>query len=148
MYAIRSYYARTITSLAPVEGARVHLALPEKRLFKEQQKDATASVILKLVPGQKLKESQIQGIINLVSGSIEGLESENVTVIDSSGQVLSRKASEGQSGPMTPGMLDYQQTVERRLEERAQSLLDRALGSSNSLVKVTAEVDFSQVEKA
>lgn len=145
--ALQGELARTITSLAPVEGARVHLALPEKRLFKEQQKDATASVILKLVPGQKLKESQIQGIINLVSGSIEGLESENVTVIDSSGQVLSRKASEGQSGPMTPGMLDYQQTVERRLEERAQSLLDRALGSSNSLVKVTAEVDFSQVEK-
>ncbi len=45
---------RTISSLAPVEGARVHLALPEKRLFRQQQKAGTASVILKLGAGRKL----------------------------------------------------------------------------------------------
>lgn len=145
--ALQGELMRTITSLGPVEGARIHLALPEKRLFREQQQQATASVIVKLISGRSLKESQLQGIIHLVAGSVEGLESENVTVVDSSGKVLSKSRSDAISGPMTPGMLDYQQTVERRLEIRAQSLLDRALGAGNSLVRVTADVDFDQRER-
>jgi len=139
--------SRTISSLAPVEGARVHLALPEKRLFSEQQKAGSASVILKLTPGRSLKESQVQGIIHLVAGSVEGIEAENVTVVDSTGRILSKNSSDEVAGPMTPGMLDYQQTLERRLESRAQSLLDRALGAGNSVVRVTAALDFLQHEQ-
>ncbi len=145
--ALQGELMRTITSLAPVEAARIHLALPEKRLFREQQQQATASVIIKLSSGRALKESQLQGIIHLVAGSVEGLESENVTVVDSSGKVLSKSNADEMAGPMTPGMLNYQQTMERRLEVRAQSLLDRALGAGNSLVRVNAEVDFDQREK-
>lgn len=145
--ALQGELMRTITSLAPVEAARIHLALPEKRLFREQQQQATASVIIKLSSGRSLKESQLQGIVHLVAGSVEGLESENVTVVDSSGKVLSKSHADEMAGPMTPGMLNYQQTMERRLEIRAQSLLDRALGAGNSLVRVNAEVDFDQREK-
>ena len=145
--ALQGELMRTITSLGPVEAARIHLALPEKRLFREQQQQATASVIIKLSSGRSLKESQLQGIIHLVAGSVEGLDSENVTVVDSSGKVLSKSSSDEMAGPMTPGMLNYQQTMERRLEVRAQSLLDRALGAGNSLVRVNAEVDFDQREK-
>lgn len=144
--ALQGELMRTINSLGPVEAARIHLALPEKRLFRDQQQQATASVIVKLVSGRRLKESQLQGIVHLVSGSVEGLESENVTVVDSSGKVLSKSRADEISGPMTPGMLTYQQTMEQRLEARAQSLLDRALGAGNSLVRVTAEVDFDQRE--
>src|SRR6056297_2937633 len=68
--ALQGELARTINSLGPVEGARVHLALPEKRLFKDQQEMATASIILKLVPGGVLTESQVQGIVHLVAGSV------------------------------------------------------------------------------
>lgn len=145
--ALQGELIRTITSLAPVEAARVHLALPEKRLFREQQQAATASVIVKLSSGRSLKESQLQGIVHLVAGSVEGLDAENVTVVDSSGKVLSKSRSDEMAGPMTPGLLNYQQTMERHLEARAQSLLDRALGAGNSLVKVNAEVDFDQREK-
>jgi len=145
--ALQGELMRTITSLAPVEAARIHLALPEKRLFREQQQPATASVIVKLSSGRTLKESQLQGIIHLVAGSVEGLESENVTVVDSSGKALSKSRSDEVAGPMTPGMLNYQQAMERRLETRAQSLLDRALGAGNSLVRVNAEVDFDQRER-
>ncbi len=145
--ALQGELMRTIASLAPVEAARIHLALPEKRLFKEQQQPATASVIVKLAPGRKLNEAQLQGIIHLVSGSVEGLEAENVTVVDSSGQALSRSRDDELGGPVTPGMMTYQQTMERRLETRAQSLLDRALGAGNSMVRVTAEVDFDQRER-
>ncbi len=145
--ALQGELMRTISSLAPVETARVHLALPEKRLFRDQQKSATASIIVKLHSGRQLKDSQLQGIVYLVAGSVEGLESENVTVVDASGKVLSRSRGEVLAGPMTPGMLEYQQTVERRLEDRAQSLLDRALGAGNSMVRVTAEINFDQRER-
>ncbi|NOY13974.1 MAG: flagellar M-ring protein FliF [Deltaproteobacteria bacterium] len=145
--ALQGELIRTITSLGPVEGARVHLALPEKRLFREQQQPATAAVIIKLFSGRTLKESQLQGIIHLVAGSVEGLDAENVTVVDSSGRVLSKSRSDEMAGPMTPGMLEYQRTMERRLEIRAQSLLDRALGAGNSLVRVNADVDFDQRER-
>ncbi|BCR06638.1 flagellar M-ring protein [Desulfuromonas versatilis] len=145
--ALQGELARTIASLAPVEGARVHLALAEKRLFREQQKDSTASVILKLAPGASLKESQIQGIIHLVAGSIEGIEADKVTVVDATGRILSQPPRDELAGPMTPGMLDHQQTLERRLEGRAQALLDRALGPGSALVKVTANLDFTQQEQ-
>ncbi len=145
--ALQGELMRTISSLAPVEAARIHLALPEKRLFREQQQAATASVIVKLFSGRSLKEAQLQGIVHLVAGSVEGLEAENVTVVDASGKVLSKTRSDELAGPMTPGMLNYQQALERRLETRAQSLLDRALGAGNSLVRVNAEVDFDQRER-
>lgn len=144
--ALQGELARTISSLSPVESARVHLAMPENRLFKEQQREVTSSVILKLVPGQTLREDQIQGIVNLVAGSVEGLDGERVSIIDANGRVLSRNAQGGPSGPMTSGMLEYQMLIEKRLEERAQSLLDRAVGYGNALVKITAEIDFSQRE--
>ncbi len=145
--ALQGELVRTITSLAPVEAARIHLALPEKRLFRNQQQAATAAVIIKLSSGRSLKDSQLQGIIHLVAGSVEGLESENVTVVDSTGKALSKSRSDEMAGPTSPGMLNYQQTMEQRLEIRAQSLLDRALGAGNSLVSVNAEVDFDQREK-
>ncbi len=145
--ALQGELMRTITSLAPVEAARIHLALPEKRLFREQQQPATASVIVKLAPGRKLSDAQLQGIVHLVSGSVEGLDADNVTVVDSSGKALSNNRGNELAGPMTPGMLSYQQSMERRLESRAQSLLDRALGAGNSLVRVNAEIDFDQRER-
>jgi len=145
--ALQGELSRTISSLAPVEAARVHLVMPEKRVFQSQQQEASASVILKLAPGLQLKESQIQGIIHLVVGSIEGLDSGQVTVVDSTGRILSRPSRDEKIGPATPGLLEYQLELESQLEKRAQSLLDRAVGPGNSVVRVTASVDFSQQEQ-
>ncbi|MFA5700636.1 MAG: flagellar basal-body MS-ring/collar protein FliF, partial [Desulfuromonas sp.] len=145
--ALQGELARTVASLAPVEAARVHLALTEKRLFKSQQQNSTASIVLRMVPGQHLKDAQVQGIVNLVAGSVEGLDPAYVSVMDTTGKELSKRPEEGLDGPMTPGMLEYQRAVERHLEKRAQELLDRALGPANSLVKVTASLDFAQKEQ-
>ena len=145
--ALQGELARTITSLAPVEGTRIHIALPEKRLFKNQQKDTTASVTLKLVPGEKLTENQIRGIVNLMAGSVEGLEAEKVTLVDDQGRILTKDPGKAPDGDISPEKLSYQQAVEKRLEDRAQSMLDLALGRDYSLVKVTAELDFKRIEK-
>ncbi|MGE4559984.1 MAG: flagellar basal-body MS-ring/collar protein FliF, partial [Desulfobulbus sp.] len=145
--ALQGELARTIASLGPVESARVHLALPEKRLFKEQQQPATASVILKLVPRKRLSDAQVEGIVHLVSSSIEGLEPDKVTIIDQNGTVLSKMGDKGLFGNLSPDLLAFQAQVEQRLETRAQALLDKSLGTKNSMVRVSAILDFAQTEK-
>lgn len=145
--ALQGELARTIATLGPVESARVHLALPEKRLFRDQQQPATASVILKLAPGKRLSEGQIEGIVHLVSSSIEGLEPGKVTIIDQNGNVLSRIGDKSSRGNLSPDMLEYQSLVEQRLENRAQALLDKSLGARNAMVRVSATLDFAQTEK-
>jgi flagellar M-ring protein FliF len=145
--ALQGELARTIASLAPVEAARVHLALPEKRLFRDQQQKASASVIVKLAAGQNLNEGQILGIVNLVAGSVDGLDSDQVAVIDDNGRVLSKTNDHHAGTGTAPDMLEYQKSLEQGLELRAQALLDRALGMGNSMVQVTAVVDYTQRER-
>lgn len=145
--ALQGELSRTITSLAPVQMARVHLAIPEKRLFKNQQKPATASVIITLEPGMDLNKNQVQGIIHLVSGSITGLDPKDVTVIDSNGMVLDSDAKDNNNELLSSDMLSFQQEVEKRLELRAQDLLDKTMGKDKAMVRITAAIDFSKIEK-
>ena len=145
--ALQGELSRTIASLGPVETARVHLALPEKRLFKDQQKQATASVIIKLAPGKRLSDAQVEGIVHLVSSSIEGLDPGQVTVIDQNGNVLSRSGEKGLTGNLSPDLLEFQSQVEKRLEDRAQALLDKSLGAKNAMVRISAKLDFAKTEK-
>ncbi len=145
--ALQGELARTISSLAPVESTRVHLALPEKRLFKNQQKDGTASVIVTLVPGQNLDQTQVQGIIHLVAGSVTGMAPDNVKIIDSNGVVLEGQKKTSKDDILSADMLAFQREVEHRMEIRAQDLLDKTMGPDNAMVRVSATLDFAKVEK-
>lgn len=145
--ALQGELSRTITSLAPVESARVHLALPEKRLFKNQQKEASASVIVKLAQGKSLDEKQVQGIVHLVAGSIAELIPENITVVDSNGVALDAGLNDKEEELLSVDMLAYQQQVENRLEMRAQDLLDKTMGQDKAMVRVNATLDFAKVEQ-
>ncbi|MGW8193656.1 MAG: flagellar basal-body MS-ring/collar protein FliF [Desulforhopalus sp.] len=145
--ALQGELARTITSLAPVEATRVHLALPEKRLFKNQQDNASASVIVTLVPNKTLDQKQVQGIIHLVAGSVTDLEPENVKVIDSNGVVLDAEKPAEEGNLLSVDMLAFQQEVEHRMEIRVQDLLDKTMGKDNAMVRISATIDFAKVEK-
>ncbi len=145
--ALQGELARTISSLKPVESTRVHLALPEKRLFKNQQKNATASVVVTLMPGMRLEPRQVRGIINLVAGAVPGLDPENVKVINSEGVVLNSGEEADKGNLLSVDMLTFQQNVENNLEMRAQSLLDETMGKDRAMVRVTATLDFAKVEK-
>jgi flagellar M-ring protein FliF len=145
--ALQGELARTITSLAPVESTRVHLALPEKRLLKSQQKNATASVIVTLKPGQNLDKQQVQGILHLVAGSVTDLDPANVKVIDANGVVLEGQKQGSDESLVSLDTLTYQREVEHNLEMRAQNLLDKTMGKDNAMVRISATLDFSKVEK-
>jgi flagellar M-ring protein FliF len=145
--ALQGELARTISSLAPVESTRVHLALPEKRLLKSQQKNATASVIVTLRPGKSLDKQQVQGIIHLVAGSVTDLEPENVKVIDANGVVLESDKQKTEANMLSLDTLAFQREVEHSLEMRVQDLLDKTMGKDNAMVRVSATLDFAKVEK-
>lgn len=145
--ALEGELIRSISSLAPVKTARIHLAIPEKRILKSRQKKASASVVLQVERGKKLNDEQVMGIIHLVAGSIPELDHDQVTVIDSNGKVLSRGAGTPGVTAASPDMLSHQRKVEVELQNRAQDLLDQALGLGNSQVTVTAKIDFSRTEK-
>ncbi len=146
--ALQGELSRTISQLNGVEQARIHLVIPEKSLFKENEKPATASVVLKMKSNRSLRDSEVQGVVHLVASAIEGMDPDHVTVLDSRGKILS--AGNGSSDPtskMTSAMQETQRSYEKNLEERIQSLLDRVVGAGKSVARVSATFDFKQVER-
>lgn len=145
--ALEGELARTILQLDEVEGARVHIVVPEKALFKDDVKPTTASVVLKLKSGRPLNRETIQGITHLISSSVEGLDASNVTLLDSRGKLLSDRTPQDGLTAMTSTQYELQQKVETYLAQKAQHLLDGVLGAGNAVVQVNAELDFRQVER-
>lgn len=145
--ALQGELSRTISQLNGVEQARVHLVMPEKSLFRENEKPATASIVLKMKSNRPLSDNEVQGVVHLVASSIEGMDPEHVTVLDSRGKILSKGGSSDPTTRMTATMQDTQHVYEKNVEERIQSLLDRVVGSGKSVARATATFDFKQVER-
>jgi flagellar M-ring protein FliF len=143
--ALQGELARTIAQMPEVERARVHLAIPERRLFASEQEKARGSVILTLRNGQQLSQAQVQGVIHLVSSSVEGLQARDVTVVDGHGRMLSATAMDETSG-LTNAQLDYQRSIEKDVETRIQTMLERIVGPNKAVVRVSSLVDFRKVE--
>jgi flagellar M-ring protein FliF len=142
--ALQGELSRTIAEFPQVEKARVHLVLPQKSLFIEEQKKATASVVLTLKRGQKLDAKQLQGIVNLVAMSVEGLTPEHITITDTTGQSLYQPRGDGGMDGMTTTQFEYKNTFEANLENRLEQLLTPIVGPGRALAKVNADLDFSQ----
>jgi flagellar M-ring protein FliF len=146
--ALQGELARTINSLDEVQQCRVHIVIPKESLFIEQQKKPTASVTIKLKNGKKLKESQIEGISHLVASSVEGLNADEVMIVDSQGNILS-KIQSGDSGQtrLSSSQIEYQRNIEKETASKIQTLLESVVGQGKAAVRVTAEVDFRLMEK-
>ncbi len=145
--ALEGELTRTIMSLEEVEKARVHLAIPEKTVFRKDEKKPTASVIVDLRPGARLGNDEVRGIYALVSASVQGLEPDGVTVVDTSGRVLGDHAPSGELG-MTSDQLRVQQEVESYLREKATTMLEQVVGAGDAIVQISAGLDFDRVERS
>ncbi len=145
--ALEGEIARSISSIRGVQSARVHIVIPESRLFREAQKEATASVVLSLGGAGGISSSQVEGIVYLVSSSVEGLMPDKITILDSSGRLLSRKQSGGALGALSASQLDLRKQVESYLEEKALSMLDPVVGSGKAVIRISAKLNFKQVEE-
>ncbi|GAB6180187.1 flagellar basal-body MS-ring/collar protein FliF [Desulfotomaculum defluvii] len=149
--ALQEELRRTITKVEGVEQARVHLVLPQKSVFIDDEGTASASVVIKLKPGAKLKPEQVKGLNDLIIGSVEGLQAENVHIIDTEGNVLnefikdaSDLAGTGYSGTMLERQQQIRRAYEKELENRVQNMLAKVLGPNKAVAMVTAEMDFNQ----
>jgi flagellar M-ring protein FliF len=141
--ALQGELMRTVNSLDGVLDSRVHLAIPEKELFSDQQEPATASVVLHLRPGHQPDDRQVAGIVHLVASAVDGLKPENVTVYNSQGDLLS---GGGATGMYTENQAQQQEAFERRLESRLQRLVEQVLGPGKAAIRVSAEFNWDRTE--
>lgn len=137
---------RTIRTIKGVKNARVHLAIPEKSAFVEDQKEPSASVILDVAAGFRLTEKQIYGIASLVSKSVEGLDVAKVVVVDSNGKTLSKNRRDAMVA-VTADQMDYRRKLEEDFETRIENMLGRIVGAGKVEATVSAELDFSRVSE-
>ncbi|MBS42782.1 MAG: flagellar M-ring protein FliF [Nocardioides sp.] len=139
--AMEGELASTIEAIDGVNGAVVHLAMPAKDVFADEQQPPTASVLVQTSPGRTLTPEQVQAVVHLVASSIDGLDPDDVTVADSSGKVLS--APGGTEGADAAARTSQVEAVQDQARTRLQAMLDRVVGVGNSTVQVTADLDFA-----
>lgn len=149
LQALQGELVRTISQLAQVEGARVHLVMPEDQLYTEKEQDAKASVVLRLKRGMTLGDDQVAGIVRLVASSVEGLKPENVEITDTNANMLSEAT--GDSGGLNARLSATQARLKREYEQTMQkdiqSMLDNVAGPGKSVVRVSARMNFDHTEK-
>jgi len=144
--AIQGELSRTINGFSEIESSRVHIVMPSKSLFIEEEEPATASVVLKVRSGRRLNEEKIQGIVHLVSSSVSGLSPENVTIVDNYGKMLAGFKSSSPIGKTNSDQLDFQQKIEKTLEDRVTTMLETALGPNKAVARVSCLLDFTRLE--
>jgi flagellar M-ring protein FliF len=138
---------RSITSLAAVQNARVHLALPNQNGFFREQQKPSASVLLTLHPGRMLDRAQVAGIVHLVSSSVPELDPKAVSVLDQTGALLTASGDNSQpSAGLDAQQLQYVNQIESGYSKRINELLEPIVGRDNLRATVAADIDFSQTE--
>ncbi len=146
--ALQGELSRTIKSLDAVNQARVHLVIPKGEIFLKDKPEGKASVMLKIRSGKSLTEHQIQGIVHLVSSSVEDLPANNVVLVDFNGNLLSgQKGASSESALFTASNYKYKRKVEQELEASIIGMFEEALGPEKVIAKVSAEINFDKVER-
>lgn len=143
--ALEGELSRSISSLDQVEHARVHLVLPERSPFQRSAVDASASIMVNLKRGRSLNQAQVQGMTALVAGSVEGLETDAITILDQHGNRLTEEMHAGTALASGSMQMQLRQKSEAYLTDRGQSMLDRVLGPGNSVLRVAVEHDFEKL---
>ncbi len=144
-HALEGELARSITTMEPISLARVHLAIPKQSLFvREDAEKPRASVIVNLIHGTDLKPAQVTSIINLVSGSVIGLNAEHISVVDQFGRLLSQDVNELEMSVASGKQVDYKRKLESKLIAQAADMLTPILGAQNFRVQIESQIDFSK----
>ncbi len=145
-HALETELARTISSLQPVQSARVHLAVPKSTVFLGKKQAPGASVLLQLYGGRSVTDAQVSAIVHLVASSIPELEASKVTIVDQSGRLLNSPEDSSELG-LSTRQLDYVHRIEDSYVKRVENLLIPMLGAGRVHTTVTADVDFTQREE-
>ena len=139
---------RTLEAFPAVQKARVHVVMPQRSLFKNDQQAATASVVLALRPGRALQDHEVTGMAHLVAGAVEGLDREHITILNTAGKMIFDGATQGGANGFgtASSQIGVQAEYERALAASVQSMLDRTLGPAKAAVNVSAALNFDRIE--
>ena len=125
--AIQGELTRSIQRLASVKAARVHISIPPKKVFMEEEEPPKASVILELQPGMSPSKTEVIGIANLVASAVEGLKVGQVTIVDTKGSFLHRPGDDSASNTSS-SFLELQRSIESEYEKRIEEILTPVVG--------------------
>jgi flagellar M-ring protein FliF len=146
-HALETELAHTIASLRPIDGARVHIAVPRQSAFVRDRRAASASVFVQLKQGRRLEQEQAQAIQNLVASSIPDLEAAQVTVVDQQGRLLSAPQGTDEFAAREQHFQLIHQ-MEDDYTQRIEALLTPLVGAGKIRAQVVAQVDASSTEEA
>ncbi len=145
--ALEGELERTIGKVQGIESAQVHLALQEDGLYRKSDHPAEASVVVQTRSGARPSRDVVEGIAFLVASSVDGLSSENVTVLDHTGRLLSKAEEPGSALGLTSRQLELRRDVENYLENKAEDLVSEVVGSGNVQVRVAATLNFDRLNR-
>jgi flagellar M-ring protein FliF len=141
--ALEGELARTIGSIGRVQTARVHLVIPERRLFDRDREAPRASIAVKL--RGELEAGQVRAIRHLVASAVEGLKVERVSIVDEQGRLLADGAEAG-TALTGLGLEERQAAMERRLRQQVEEIVAGIVGAGRARVQVAAEFDLNRIE--
>lgn len=138
--------ARTISSIASVRSARVHLAIPKSTVFLRDKREPRASVFIEAFQGRGVDEEQVKAVANLVVSSVPELKLKNVTVVDQRGNLLSDFDSSPKYAEAAR-QLEYTRQIESDILQRVNGLLAPIVGNDKFRAEVAVDLDFTQIEQ-
>lgn len=141
--ALEGELSRSIRAIARVQAARVHLVIPERRLFERDRETPSAAIVLKLMGD--LDPSQVRAIRHLVASAVEGLKPERVSIVDERGRLLADGAR-GTEADAGAGMEEKQVGIERRLRSQIEEIVAGIVGAGRARIQVSAELDLNRIE--
>ena len=144
--ALEGELMRTINQFPEVQKSRVHLVIPEDQLF-EGDKKGSASVVLYMRPTATMKQGQVKGVASLVANSVNGIEEEDVVVMDEEGNVLADGKEEDALLSGVGSQFELQQAMESKLQKKVLALVGGVVGRNNAVVKIAAELNFDRIER-
>jgi len=145
--AMQGELARSITEIKGVHSARVHLVIPEKGAFLEEDKKARASIVLKLRPGASLGRAEVAAIVHLVAGSLENLAPSDVTIVDTEGKLWTTDSEENSPTGIMASDMEYKKKVEAWLASRVQTMLEKALGRGKAVARLSVDLERRRVQR-
>ncbi len=143
--AMEQELAKTISQIAGIRNARVHLAAPKQSVFVRDRVPTKASVIITRAPGKQVSSANVQAIISLVASSVPYLAPENVSVVDNYGTLMNEMLGEAPLG-LTGAQLQQKQQMEDLYRTRLIQLLAPIVGETNVSAQVSLQLDFTQEE--
>lgn len=143
--AMEQELAKTITQIDSIQTARVHLAMPKQSVFVRDRTPPKASIVVTPFPGRAVTQTQVQALIHLVSSSVPLMTTENVTVVDNHGKLITETTGEASLG-LTAAQSQHKQKMEELYRQRVTQILTPIVGDSNVRSQVNMSLDFTQTE--